>query len=165
MDRWCKAGSPARWTVGLGWGLGVGAFAYLLALPPTLHKADESYLLYEAKRIVQGQALYRDFFDFLTPGSFYLYASAYLVGGTNITTARVVTASLNALAVTTTYFLALRVASVAEALIAAALVVTICVPVWNMASHHWMATSLGLAAAAALLRDRRPTTRPIMSDG
>ncbi len=117
-------------------------FRYLLALPPTLHKADESYLLYGAKRILQGQALYRDFFDFLTPGSFYLYALAYAAGGTNITTARLVTASLNALAVTCTYFLALRVGSAAEALVAGALVVTICVPVWNMASHHWIATSL-----------------------
>ncbi len=146
----------ARWTVVLGWALGVAGFAYLLALPPTLHKADESYLLYGAKRIVQGQALYRDFFDFLTPGGFYLYALAYAVGGTSITTARLVTASLNALAVTCTYFLALRVASAAEALLAGALVVTICVPVWNMASHHWMATSLGLAAAATLLGHRQP---------
>ena len=135
----------------VGWLLGAACLAYLLALPPTLNGADESFTLYGAKRILQGQVLYRDFFDFLTPGSFYLYALAYAVGGVSITTARVTTALLNALSVVCTYFLTLYVASMAEAILAGLLVVVICVPVWNMASHHWLATAFGLAAAAVLL--------------
>lgn len=147
--------SAAGWvpTV-VGWLLGLGCFAYLLALPPTLNGADESFTLYGAKRVWQGQAVYHDFFDFITPGSFYLYALGYAVGGVSITTARVITALLNALSVVCTYFLTLYVASMAEAILAGLLVVVICVPVWNMASHHWLATAFGLAAAAVLLAPR-----------
>src|SRR5262245_28326926 len=54
-------------------------------------------MLYGAKRVLQGQAVYRDFFDFVTPGSFYLYAIAYALGGVSVTTARITTASLNPL--------------------------------------------------------------------
>jgi hypothetical protein len=146
--------TPSRAGTALGWLLGLACLAYLLALPPTLHMADEGYLLHTAKRVLHGEALYRDVFDFVTPGSFYSYALAFAVGGTTLTSARVLTALLNALAATCTYFLALQVASAAEALLAGLLVVVVCVPVWNMASHHWLATSLGLATAAVLLAER-----------
>jgi 4-amino-4-deoxy-L-arabinose transferase-like glycosyltransferase len=137
-------------------GLAVGAvsFAYLLALPPTLNSADESFLLYGAKRILQGHALYRDFFDFITPGSFYLYAAAFRIGGVSITSARVTTALLNAVSATCTYLLALHVASAAEAILAALLVTVACIPAWNMASQHWTTTAFVLATAAVLLAER-----------
>ena len=138
----------------VGWLVGLACFTYLLTLPPTLNGADESFTLYGAKRVWQGQAVYHDFFDFITPASFYLYALAYAVGGVSISTARVTSALLNALSVVCTYFLALYVASMAEAILAGLLVVVICVPVWNMASHHWLATAFGLAAAAVLLAPR-----------
>src|SRR5215471_2714227 len=147
-----SAGSRAPILV--GWALGLACFVYLMALPPTLNTADESFILYEAKRVYQGQALYRDFFDFLTPGAFYLYALAYAVGGVSITSARTATSLLHALSVACTYFLALDVASMGEAILAGLLVVVICVPVWNMASHNWIATAFGLASAAVLLSTR-----------
>ena len=146
-----------------GWLLGAACTAYLLAQPPTLNSADESFILYGAKRVWQGQAVYRDFFEFITPGSYYLYALAYGVGGVSITTARVATALINALSAVATYCLVLSVASMAEAILAALLVVIICVPVWAMASHHWIATAFGLAGAAVLLAphwQRSTRTRP-----
>lgn len=150
------AGQPRaqRGAVLVGVVLGVCSVAYLLALPPTLNTADESFLLSGAKRVLEGDALYRDFFEFIAPGGFYVYALAYAVGGVSITSARVTTALLNALSAVCTYVLALHVASMGEAIIAGLLVVVICVPVWNMASHHWLATTFGLAAAAVLLATR-----------
>jgi hypothetical protein len=138
----------------VGWALGLGCFVYLMGLPPTLNSADESFILYEAKRVYQGQAAYRDFFDFITPGAFYLYALAYAIGGVSVTSARVATSLLHAISVVSTYFLTLQVAAMGEAIIAGFLVVVICVPVWNMASHHWIATAFGLASAAVLLARR-----------
>lgn len=135
----------------VGGALGLACFLYLLSLPPTLNKADESYILYEAKRVFQGQAPYRDFFDFLTPGSYYFYALAYAVGGVSITSAKVATALLHTLSVLCTYGLALCVASIGEAVLAGLLVVVICVPVMNIASHHWITTTFGLAAGMVLL--------------
>lgn len=141
----------ARQATLLGWGVGAVATAYLLAYPPTLNPADESFALYGAKRVWQGQALYRDFFDFQTPFSFYLYAIGYALGGVSITSARVVTALMNGLSAACTYVLARRVASTPEAILAGLLVPVICVPTWNLAGHHWPATAFGLAAAAVLL--------------
>ena len=139
----------------VGLGLGASCFAYLLlALPPTLDRADESFILYGAKRVLDGQVLYHDFFEFLTPGSFYLYALAFKIGGTSITTARVTSALVNALGVTCTYVLAVGVATMGEAVLAGMLVAVVCLPVWNLASHHWIATTLGLATAVVLLDER-----------
>ena len=135
----------------MGWALGLACFVYLIGLPPTLNSADESFTLYAAKRVYQGQAVYRDFFDFVTPGAFYLYALAYAIGGVSITSVRVTTSLLHAISVVSTYFLTLHVASMKEAILAGLLVVVICVPVWNMASYHWVATAFGLATAAVLL--------------
>jgi hypothetical protein len=149
-----RGSAGSRAPILVGWALGLACFVYLMALPPTLNTADESFILYEAKRVYQGQALYRDFFDFLTPGAFYLYALAYAVGGVSITSARTATSLLHALSVVCTYFLTLLVASMGEAILAGLLVVVICVPVWNMASHHWIATALGLATGAVLLAPR-----------
>jgi hypothetical protein len=148
--------SPARGKLAavVGWALALAAFAYLMALPPTLNDADESFILYEAKRVLQGQAPYRDFFDFVTPGSFYLYALAYAVGGTSITTARVTTSLLHALSTACTFFLTFYLASTIEAVIAAMLIAVICVPLWNMSSHHWIATAFSLASAVVLLAPR-----------
>jgi hypothetical protein len=151
-----RLGSPStgRMAVVLGCAVGLTSFVYLLRFPPTLSGADESYMLYGAKRVLQGQAVYRDFFDFVTPGSFYLYAVAYALGGVSVTTARITTAALNALSAACTYVLTLYVASLGEALVSGLLVVVICVPVWNLASNHWMATTFGLAAAVVLLSTR-----------
>jgi hypothetical protein len=151
---------PASATTLLGWGVALACFVYLLLLPPTLNPADESFALYGAKRVLEGDVPYRDFFDFQTPLSFYLYALAYAVGGVSITSARVTTALLNAVSAACVYFLSLRVAAPAEAVLAALLAVVICVPVWNMAGHHWLATTLALASAAVLLAPHwRDSTR------
>src|SRR5262249_45345999 len=42
-------------------------FAYLLAYPLAIGRADESHFLYAAKRVLDGQVLYRDLFESLTP--------------------------------------------------------------------------------------------------
>ena len=65
-------GARMRWTsAAVGAALALGAFAYLMAYPPALDGADESYILYEAKRLWEGDAPYRDFFDFIMPGTLY----------------------------------------------------------------------------------------------
>ena len=60
----------------------IAAFGYLISFPPTLNTSDESLFLCGAKRILNGQALYRDFFEFITPAGFYLFALIYAVAGT-----------------------------------------------------------------------------------
>src|SRR5215475_6389061 len=90
----------------LGAALALAAFAYLVAYPPNIGGADESYLLYEAKRPWNGDVPYRDFFDFIMPGAFYFHALAYAVAGPTIVTGRVATALLNAASCGLTFALA-----------------------------------------------------------
>jgi hypothetical protein len=148
---------PVRrvWTSGvLGTALALGAFAYLLAYPPALGGADESYILYEAKRLWNGDVPYRDFFDFIMPGTFYFYALAYAVAGPTFVAARVATALLNAASCGLTFALARRVASPVLAALAAGAFIAGMVPAWNHAGHHWIATFLSLATAAVVLGQR-----------
>jgi hypothetical protein len=159
----------ARWTsAAVGAALVLGAFAYLMAYPPALDGADESYILYEAKRLWEGDAPYRDFFDFIMPGTFYFYALAYAVAGPTITAARGATALLNAASCGLMFVLARRVASPAPAALAAAAFVAGIVPAWNHAGHHWIATFLSLATAAVVLAQRwreSSRARPALAGG
>src|SRR5262245_31919596 len=163
------ASAHARWTsAAVGAALALGAFAYLMAHPPALDGADESYILYEAKRLWEGDAPYRDFFDFIMPGTLYFYALAYAVAGPTITAARGATALLNAASCGLVFVLARRVASPAPAALAAAAFVAGIVPAWNHAGHHWIATFLSLATAAVVLSERWRTScraRPALAGG
>ncbi len=138
----------------LGAALAFGAFTYLMAYPPALGGADESYILYEARRLWEGDAPYHDFFDFIMPGTWYYYALAYAVGGPTITAARAATALLNAASCALIFVLARHMASPALAGLAAAAFVAGMVPAWNHAGHHWIATTLSLATAAVVLARR-----------
>lgn len=146
--------------------LGIAVFAYLLAFPPTLNQSDESLFLYGAKRILQGQALYRDFFEFITPAGFYFFALVYAVGGTTLQAARAAMTAVNALSAVLIFVLARKVTGGQEAVIAAVVFAVACVPVWNMASPHWLSTCLCLATATVLLADRwaaSPRLRPALA--
>jgi hypothetical protein len=61
------------------WGIALLCFAvsclYLrLFYDYSILNADEGIVLQGAQRILQGQVLYRDFFSFFTPGSYYWMA-------------------------------------------------------------------------------------------
>ncbi|GAC1332341.1 MAG: hypothetical protein NVSMB22_24490 [Chloroflexota bacterium] len=53
--------------------------------------ADSFTMLYDSKRVVRGQVPYRDFFNFTTPGTFWLQALAFRVFGSTFTVAQYVT--------------------------------------------------------------------------
>src|SRR5215468_4326951 len=56
----------------------------------TLLIGDEGIILQGAQRILAGQVLYRDFFSFLTPGSYYWVALFFKLFGSSILVARAV---------------------------------------------------------------------------
>ncbi len=60
------------------------SFAYFLTFPLAIGGADESHLLYGARRILNGEVIYRDFFEILTPLAFYLFAAIYRIAGTTL---------------------------------------------------------------------------------
>ena len=131
--------------------LGLAVFCYLLAYPPVLGRSDESVVLYGAKRILQGQAIYRDFFEFITPGSFYFFAAVFALAGATVQSAHAVMAAVNGIAAGLLFVLARRVASALEATLVTAVFAALCLPLWPYASPHWLSTALSLAAAVVSL--------------
>ncbi|MEW5765343.1 MAG: hypothetical protein ACOYXN_01645 [Acidobacteriota bacterium] len=119
------------------------ALAFLLPLvspvvtPP---KWDEYIIVYDAQRVLDGQVPYRDFFNFIPPGTFHALRWVFEVfGGASITAARyasLVLVLLNASLLAA----ALRRAgwSLPQALLLALLYPVGLYPFWPIASHHWL---------------------------
>ena len=101
---------------------------------------DEGIILQGAQRIVQGQVLYRDFFSYFTPGSYYLLALLFKVFGSSMLVARTALAVYGAFFSVFTYLLARRVCSRWVALAAAYLVTWTCLPWRFMILHNWDST-------------------------
>ncbi len=131
--------------------------AYLLAYPRAIGHSDESYILDPARRIVQGQAMYRDVFDCLTPGSFYLFALLFAVTGPSLTAARVLIALVNGASAWLVFRLGSAIGGRIEAALASVAFAVLCVPVWPFASPHWLSTCCALGVAWTIV-GRRPVT-------
>jgi hypothetical protein len=64
-------------------------FAFALAYLWLFHRhtaldPDEGIILQGAQRILQGGVLYRDFFSFVTPGSYYFFTLLFKIFGSSL---------------------------------------------------------------------------------
>jgi hypothetical protein len=128
---------------------------YLAALPLNLRAPDEAHALLAAKRIFDGEVMYRDIFDLSTPGWVYLIAGVFHVFGASLATARLTVAVIHGGSVVLV-FLACRWLGVRRTLAVAAGVayVVVCQPMFPVASYHWLATFLCLVLVVLCLRAR-----------
>jgi hypothetical protein len=127
------------------------SFAYFLTYPLAIGKADESHLLYGAKRILEGEVIYKDFFEILTPLAYYLFAGIYRLAGTTLLAARVGMACIDALGCGLLFHLTRRVSGGAEATLVTLIFAGVCIPAWPYVSPHWISTVLGLLVATVTL--------------
>jgi 4-amino-4-deoxy-L-arabinose transferase-like glycosyltransferase len=133
--------SIAEWGVALL--LFVAPCLYLrLFYDYTILNADEGIVLQGAQRILQGQVLYRDFFSFYTPGSYYWMALLFKIFGSSILVARAALIVYGGLFSVLTYLLARRVCSRWSALLASYMVTLSCLPFRFVALHNWDSTLL-----------------------
>lgn len=131
----------------------VGIVAYIGALPRNLSRADESHFLYEAKRICDGEVMYRDFFQFVTPGASYTMAFLFWMFGTSMATARIGTAVLHGFTAVV-LFATCRALGVRRALAAIPPLayVALCQSAWQFASWHWFSTFFTMLVLFVLVR-------------
>jgi len=134
--------------------IAVVAFGYLISYPLVIGRADESHLLYGARRVLEGQVIYRDFFETITPLAYYLFAGVYRIAGTTLLAARATIAVIEAFGCVLLFRLVRRVASFPEATVATVIFAGICIPTWPYASWHWISTTLGLLVATVFLDER-----------
>lgn len=114
--------------------------------------ADEGIILQGAQRILQGEVLYRDFFSFYTPGSYYLLAILFKIFGSSFMTARTPLILFGGLFSGVTYLLARRVCRRSSALLTASLVSLTCLPYRFMALHNWDSTLFACLAVYCSVR-------------
>jgi 4-amino-4-deoxy-L-arabinose transferase-like glycosyltransferase len=115
--------------------------AYLLLFRRyTMMDPDEGIVLQGALRILRGEVIYRDFFSFFTPGSYYLLAALFKVFGNSFITARTALAVFGGLFSVVTYLLARRVCFRSTSLWVTALVSLTCLPYRFMVLHNWDST-------------------------
>lgn len=101
---------------------------------------DEGIILQGAQRILDGQVLYRDFFAFVTPGSYYMLALVFRIFGDSYVIAHVELAAVGAMFSPVTYLLSRRVCSRQSSLLVTALMAITAVPVVYAVLHNWDST-------------------------
>jgi hypothetical protein len=115
---------------------------------------DEGIILQGAQRILDGQILYRDFFSFFTPGSYYFIALIFRIFGDSYLVAHTALAFLGAGFSPITYLLARRVCSRQPSLLVTGLMTVTALPLRFVVIHNWDSTlwaCLALYCAVRLL--------------
>lgn len=131
----------------------LASFSYLcLFRHVTTLEPDEGIVLQGAQRILAGQVLYRDFFSFYTPGSYYALALVFKIFGSSLPAARTALALTGAILSSITYLLARRVCSRPIALTMAALATLTTLPYRFLVLHNWDSTLLACLAVYSAVR-------------
>jgi hypothetical protein len=136
------------WTPPCGFiGWSVGALLVTLFLLPLVSplvvvpKLDEFIVVYDSQRVLDGAVPYRDFFNFILPGTFYALAACFTPFGLgSLTIARYATVALILLNWSLLYLALRRSGWSSKSTWVLSMVYPICVyPFWPIASHHWLA--------------------------
>lgn len=136
---------------------GAGALAYTLASGTV---ADEMWILADAKRMTAGAVLYRDFWAYLTPLSYWLAAATFAIGGPTLIAARVV-AGVVLLASARLLYRATREVGAGPwtATLPGLALVWALYRIWPAYSYHWLVlpgVAIALIAAGQGLVTRSP---------
>ena len=114
------------------------AFRRFMLLDP-----DEGIVLQGAERILRGEVLYRDFFSFLTPGSYYLLALLFGLFGNSLMVARSTLVFYGGVFTVFAYWMARRVSSRWAALLIAYLTLATSLSWRFVVLHNWDSTFCG----------------------
>jgi 4-amino-4-deoxy-L-arabinose transferase-like glycosyltransferase len=126
----------------------------------TTIEPDEGIILEGAQRILNGQVLYRDFFSFYTPGSYYWTVLLFKVFGDSFLVARTAMAVMGGIVAAICYLLSRRVCSRKVAVIVTALITLTALPYRFLVLHNWDSTLLAcitLYCAVRLSESRKGT--------
>ena len=137
----------------------LAAVVFSMLSPHPLGHADEGYFLQHTKRVLAGQAVYRDFHEQYSPLGYYLMAVPWLLFGVNIKTTVFAMAAVHGGIAVLIYATARRLSvgpwlSVSGGLLHLALAR----PVWPMASGHWFGAFFLMLVFYVLARS--PRARP-----
>jgi hypothetical protein len=158
------APSPSKPGIaGAGWYVLVGSGLYLcfnlisLRGAPFLLGGDEQVFWMNALRMLQGELIYRDFFEFTPPGTDLVYLGAFALLGPRIWVPNVVQLLLGVSLACLCFHLARSIMRAAEAALTAALFLVLLFGKWLDATHHWFSLLAVMTAVAVLMRGSSAT--------
>lgn len=133
----------------------VAAALFAIHADRVLLTNDEGIILDAARRMVQGQRMYVDFFTYMSPGSYWLQAAVFRVFGLSLAAGRAVVILDLAIQCGLIYWLVERLVSRRGAWAAAGLFFVFELnPESLTAQHRWDSATLILAAVCCLLTRR-----------
>ena len=119
---------------------------FLSAKTPFLLGGDQVYFWMGAQRILDGQVVYRDFFQFTPPGTDLIYAAFFKVLGTDIWVPNVVVIALGVLMGCVCFSLSRQFMKSPQAALTTGLFLVLIYGKALNATHHWFAVLLVLVA-------------------
>jgi hypothetical protein len=99
--------------------------------------ADEGIFLYGAKRVLDGQIIYRDFFSYFFPGNYYLLAFIYKIFGYSFTVAREAATIIDSLINVLVFYLSYKALKAWYAILPPLFYLILGFPNWIQFSHYW----------------------------
>jgi hypothetical protein len=125
-----------------------------LKMTPFLLGGDQQLFWTNALRMLQGELIYRDFYEFTPPGADVLYLTAFKLLGARLWVPNAVGLVIGTTLCWLCFRLARSIMQPAPALLAAGLVLVPDYGYWLDATHHWFSVLCVLGAAAALMPGR-----------
>ena len=113
---------------------------------------DEGIVLEGAQRILRGEVLYRDFFSYFTPGSYYFLALLFKIFGSSFLVARTALVFFGGVYSTVAYLLARRVCSRVSAIFVAGIVTLTTLAYRFEVLHNWDSTLWACLAVYCAVR-------------
>ncbi len=99
--------------------------------------ADEGIFLYGAKRVLDGQVIYRDFFSHFFPGNYYLLALIYKLFGYSFSVAREAVVIIDCLINVLVFYLSYKALKAWYAILPPLFFLVLGFPNWMQFSHYW----------------------------
>jgi hypothetical protein len=124
---------------------------------PYLLGGDEQVFWMNAQRMLQGELIYRDFFQFTPPGTDVVYLGAFLLFGSRIWVPNIVVLVLGTALCGLCFRISTLIMKPSQAALATALFLVIAYGRWLDATHHWFSTLAVMGAVAVLMTAQTPT--------
>jgi hypothetical protein len=134
-------------------------YANLFADPetPFLLGGDQVFHWTEAQRLLHGEQVYRDFFEFTPPGADLIYLSVFKLFGPRVWTTNLVVLALGVLLCVLCLGISKSIMPRAQAVLATSLYVVFVFGMTLNATHHFFSLAAVLGAVTVLLKGATPT--------
>jgi len=123
---------------------------------PIFLSGDQTFFWVYAQRLLQGEQIYRNFFQFTPPGTDLVYAAIFHLLGTQIWVTNLIVLLLGVLLCNLCFDLAIRLVKPSSALLTSGIFLILIYGSVIDATHHWFSVLASLCAVRVIMPARTP---------